>query len=100
MGTGYYNLYVRQVVPYHFFKLPLQLISKYVVVPLGIIGLAVIPHKLNMIQHFLDSAVLSRLQLILYLQQIHGMLDDEGVVVELKFFILDEVHYQSTGWMN
>ena len=83
MGTRHDDLYVGQIVPYHFFKLPLQLIREHVVVPLWVIGLAVIPDKLNMIQNFLDSAVLSRLQLILYLQQIHGMLDDEGVIVEL-----------------
>jgi hypothetical protein len=85
MVTGYYNLYVGQIVPNHFFKLPLQLIRQNIVVALWVIGFAIIPNKLNMIQHLFDSPILSCFQLILYLQQIHGVLDDQRIVIEFKF---------------
>ncbi len=79
--TWYDNLDIREIVPYHLLKSPLHLICKDIEWPFRIISLAIIPNKLDMVQNFLNGAVLSAFELILYLQQIHWVLNHEGIVI-------------------
>jgi hypothetical protein len=81
-NTGDGNLYVGEVVADHLFEVPLHFICKNVILPLRVVGLAVIPDQLDVIQSLLNSAVLSTFELILNLEEIHRMLYYEGIVVE------------------
>ena len=53
--------------------------------PLRVVGLAVVPNQLDVVQHLLNSAVLSPFELVLHLEQVHGVLDNQRIVIELKF---------------
>jgi hypothetical protein len=89
-----------QIVAYHFLESPFHLISEDVEGSFRVIGLAVVPDQLDMIEYFLDCAILSGLELVLHFEQIHRMLDDQRVIVEFEFYISQTVPSQSTGCMN
>ena len=48
-GTWYNNLYIGEVISYHFFKIAFHFISQNIEVAFGVIGLAVVPDELYMI---------------------------------------------------
>lgn len=66
----------------------------------GIVGLAVIPNKLDMIEGFLNGTILSAFDFILHFKKVHWMLNNERVVIEFKFSVVKLVPSQSTGCMN
>lgn len=69
-------MYVGEVVPDHFFESPLHFIGEHVEGAFWIICFAVVPNELDVVKHLLDGPVLPPLQLVLHLQQIHGVLHD------------------------
>lgn len=81
--TRHDDLYIRQVVSNHLLKGPLHFISKNIEGSLRIVSLTIIPNQLNMIQHLLNSTILSSLQLFLYLEQVHRVLDHQWIIIEL-----------------
>lgn len=79
------DLNVGQVVSDHFLEGSLHLVGQNVERAFRIVGLAVVPYQLQVIEHFLYGAVLPRLQLVLHSQQVHGVFHDERVVIEFEF---------------
>lgn len=47
-----------------------------------VILLAVVPYELDMIEDLLHSPVLSSLEPLLHFEQVHGVLDQDGIVIE------------------
>ena len=91
---------IGKIVPNHFFEMPFHFIRQDIEGPFGIVGLAIIPYKLNMVESLFDSTVLSCFKLVLDLQKVHWVFDDEGVILELQLYFEIIVHSQSTGWRN
>lgn len=81
------NLDVRQVVADHLLEVPFHFVSKHVILSFGVVGLAVVPDHLDMVEGFLDGAVLPGPDFVLHLQQVHGVFDDQRVVVEFEFLM-------------
>jgi hypothetical protein len=98
--TGNDDLDAGQIVADHLLEGPLHLVGEDEEGALGVVGLAVVPDQLDVIEHLLDRPVLPGLEFVLHFEEIHGVLDHEGVVVELEFWVVRDVHCQSTGWMN
>ncbi len=78
--TGNNDLYIGQIIPDHLLEGPLHFVRHNVVGPFGVIEFAVVPNKFYMIEHFLDGPILPALKLVLDLLQMHGILDDIGVI--------------------
>jgi len=76
-------LNVGKVVADHLFEVSLHLVSQDVEGSLRVVSFAVVPDELDVVKGLLYGTVLSGLEFILHLQKVHGMLDDERVVVEL-----------------
>ena len=49
MSTWNDDLYVGEIVPYHFLEGPLHFISQHIEGALGVIGFAVVPNKLDVV---------------------------------------------------
>jgi len=97
-GDGHLN--IGQIVADHLLEVSLHLVRHHEVVSLRIVGLAIVPNQLDMVKHLLNRPILPALQPILHLSQMHGVLHQKGVVMELQFFLKEGVHYQSTGLTN
>ena len=78
------DLYIGQIIPDHFLEISFHLIGHDEVMSLGVVGLAVVPDELDVIEHFLNRAVLSGLQPVVHFCQMHGVLHHEGIVMELE----------------
>lgn len=65
-----------------------------------VVGLAVIPYQLQIIQHLLHPFVTIVLQLPSNTPQIHRLLDEQGVVTQSQSYITHLLPYQSTGVLN
>ena len=83
-GFGDNYLYIGQIIPDHFLEISFHLVGHHEVVSFWVVGLAIVPDQLDVIEHFLDGAVFSRLQPVLHFGQMHGVLHHEGIVVELE----------------
>ena len=84
-STRHDDLNIGEVVADHFFEVSFHLICQDVVLSFWIVSFTVVPHELNMIQGFFDGTVLSAFEFFLHFEEVHGMLDDEGVVIEFQF---------------
>lgn len=78
------NLDAGQVVADHLFECSLHLVSQDIEGALGVVGFAVVPDQLQVVQYFLDGPILPRLQLVLHFEQVHRMLNNKGVIVEFE----------------
>ena len=65
-----------------------------------IVGLAIIPYQLQIIQHLLHPPVTIILQLLTNSPQIHRLLDQQRVVTQSQTYIDNLLPYQSTGALN
>jgi hypothetical protein len=79
------DLNVGEVVADHLLVVALHLVGHHEVVSFGVVGLAVVPDQLDVVQHLLHCSVLARLQLLLYAAEVHRMLDDVRVVQQFEF---------------
>jgi hypothetical protein len=75
-GTWDDDLNVGEVISDHLLVGSLHLISHDEVMPLRVVGLAVVPDQLDVVEDFLNSSVLSGLELVLHFLQVHGVLDN------------------------
>jgi hypothetical protein len=63
-----------------------------------VISLAVVPNELDIVEGFLDEAILISPEFLVASAQIHGILDDEGIVGEAESSVDAFVPFQSTGF--
>ena len=84
-STWNHYLDVGKVVFDHLFEVSFHFISQDVVLSLWVVCFAVVPDQLNVVEHFFDGPVLSSFESLLDFEEVHGVLHQERVVIELEF---------------
>lgn len=65
-----------------------------------VVALAVVPHQLDIIERLLHESVFIAAQFFAGGAEVHGVLDDEGVVGEAETCVGGDAPFQSTGAWN
>lgn len=63
-----------------------------------VVGFAVVPDELNIIESFFNETVFLSFEFLTARSKIHGTLDNEGVVSETESCVTMELPFQSTGF--
>ena len=100
LPLGYRNRHQRQIIFHIFLKKSFKFVCQF---PdprsVSIIGLAIVPNQLNIIQALLHQLVFKLLQFFLHRAQIHRVLDDRRVVMQSQSHVVHWLTKLSRVWI-
>lgn len=88
-------MHARKIILQHFFKGFLHFLCQFEIVTFGIILLAIVPYQLKVIEDLFNYIVLPIFEFLLNLKQIHGVLDNFGIVIEVQLYRVRNQKYLS-----